>query len=121
MSALPTAESSISEGPLSRDEAQPTKAIQRRWAVSRRAFANETQNIIMKTLARIAAGLSFDFCLVGGIWILTKTGFGKSGDDAVWAGIGLYFVGKAFFVGPMLWLAAEKCCSTQGGANDRTT
>ena len=27
---------------------------------------------------------------------------------AVWTGIGLYFVGKAFFVGPMLLIAAEQ-------------
>jgi len=61
----------------------------------------------MKTIARIAAVLSFAFCLSGGVWILIHC---KDKDDAVWIGIGLYFVGKAFFVGPMLWLAAEKCC-----------
>ncbi len=25
-------------------------------------------------------------------------------------GLGLYFIGKAFFVGPMLWLATERFC-----------
>jgi hypothetical protein len=69
----------------------------------------------MKTLARIGAGLSFTFCLLGGMWVLTKTGLDRSGEDVIWTGIGLYFVGKAFFVGPMLWLAAEKCCSKQDG------
>lgn len=59
----------------------------------------------MKTLARIAALLAFGFCFVGGLWILTKTGLDRD-DDAVWTGLGLYFVGKAFFVGPMLWLTA---------------
>ena len=51
--------------------------------------------------------MSFAFCLLGGLWILTRTDF-KSKDDVLGTAIGLYFVGKAFFVGPMLWLAAEK-------------
>ena len=68
---------------------------------------------IMKTMARIAAVLAFTCCFLGGAWILAKTGFSKSNDNAVWTGIGLYFVGKAFFVGPMLWLAAEKCCAKE--------
>jgi hypothetical protein len=67
----------------------------------------------MKTLARIGAVLAFAFCFLGGMWILTKTGLSRSSDDIVWTGLGMYFVGKAFFVGPMLWLAAEKCCSSQ--------
>ena len=58
----------------------------------------------MKTLARVSAVLAFLLCLVGGLWILFHAN-GK--DDAVWMGIGLYFVGKAFFVGPMLLVAAE--------------
>lgn len=49
----------------------------------------------------ICAVLSFVICLVAGIWILVNVGF-DTNDDAVWSGIGLYFVGKAFFVGPML-------------------
>ncbi len=60
----------------------------------------------LKTLARIGAGFSFLFCLAGGIWILKTAAFKSSGDDAVWTGMGLYFIGKAFFVGPMLLVAA---------------
>jgi hypothetical protein len=63
----------------------------------------------MKTMARIGAGLSFAFCLLGGLWILSRVNLGSK-DDAVNAGIGFYFVGKAFFVGPMLLVAAEKLC-----------
>jgi hypothetical protein len=63
----------------------------------------------MKALARLAAIVSSLFCLVGGLWILSQVGF-KTKDDAVWTGIGLYFVGKAFFVGPMLLVAAEQLC-----------
>ena len=59
----------------------------------------------MKTLARISAVIAFLLCLIGGLWILFHV---KAKDDAVWVGIGLYFVGKAFFVGPMLLVAAEQ-------------
>jgi len=61
----------------------------------------------MKTLARAGAVLSFSFCLLGGLWILHKAGFSAK-DDALSTAIGLYFIGKAFFVGPMLLVAAER-------------
>jgi hypothetical protein len=67
----------------------------------------------MKTLARIAAVLSFFFCLLGGLWILSRVSF-TSKDDVLDAAIGFYFVGKAFFVGPMLLLTAEKLGSKAG-------
>jgi hypothetical protein len=63
----------------------------------------------MKTIARVAACLSSAFCLLGGVWILAKVGFDVK-NDVTSTGIGLYFVGKGLFVGPMLWLAAERCC-----------
>ncbi len=59
-------------------------------------------------LALWAAALSFLLCIAGGLWILTSVGFKHDGDDAVWTGLGLYFMGKAFFVGPMLLLAAAR-------------
>lgn len=64
----------------------------------------------MKTLARIAAVLASGFCLLGGLWILCRADLKnfKNSDDALSIAIGFYFVGKAFFVGPMLWIAAEK-------------
>jgi hypothetical protein len=55
----------------------------------------------------VCALLAFVFCLGGGLWILSKTGL-DHGNAAVSAGIGLYFIGKAFFVGPMLMIAALK-------------
>lgn len=64
----------------------------------------------MKTLARIGAVLSFVFCLLGGLWLLMRTDF-SSKDNILSTAIGFYFVGKAFFVGPMLWLAADKYCA----------
>ena len=61
----------------------------------------------MRKLCVVCALLAFVFCLGGGLWILSKTGL-DHGNDAVSAGIGLYFIGKAFFVGPMLLIAALK-------------
>jgi len=69
----------------------------------------------MKTLAQVAAVVAFLLCLIGGLWILFHVGF-KSKDDSVWTGLGLYFVGKAFFVGPMLLVAAEQL--GKGGRGD---
>ena len=65
----------------------------------------------MKTLARTGAVLSFLFCLLGGLWILGHASAKNfsSGDDALSIAIGFYFIGKAFFVGPMLFIAGEKC------------
>ena len=62
----------------------------------------------MKIISRVAAVLAFLFCFAGGLFFLCLA---KDKDGLLWAGFGLYFIGKAFFVGPMLWLAAEKYCS----------
>jgi hypothetical protein len=67
----------------------------------------------LRILGRIGAVLAFLFCLLGGLWILRDCWLGHK-DDALAMGIGLYFVGKAFFVGPMLWLASERA----GGRKD---
>ena len=61
----------------------------------------------MKMMGVVSALLAFVFCLGGGFWILGKTGL-NFGNDAVSAGVGLYFIGKAFFVGPMLLITALK-------------
>ncbi|MDP2990432.1 MAG: hypothetical protein Q8O57_07700 [Kiritimatiellota bacterium] len=61
----------------------------------------------MSRMGVAGALLAFVFCLGGGLWILSKTGLAH-GNDAVSTGIGLYFVGKAFFVGPMLLITALK-------------
>lgn len=60
-----------------------------------------------KKLIVVCAILAFVFCLGGGLWILAKAGF-NFGNDAMSTGIGLYFVGKAFFVGPLLLVTALK-------------
>jgi hypothetical protein len=66
----------------------------------------------MKILSRVAAVLAFLFCFSGGAWFLSH---GGGSDNVLPIGLGLYFIGKAFFVGPMLWLAGEKCCSGSDG------
>jgi membrane-bound ClpP family serine protease len=58
----------------------------------------------MKAWIRIAPVVSFVFCLLGGI-ILVLNGLDRS--DFAWCGLGLFFIGIAFIVGPMLGLAAE--------------
>jgi hypothetical protein len=64
-----------------------------------------------KLVGRIGAVLAFVFCLLGGLWILKACwSTGSSNDNALYIGMGFYFVGKAFFVGPMLWLATEQFC-----------
>ena len=71
----------------------------------------------IKIIGRVAAALAFVFCLAGGLWILTSVGFEHGDGDAVWTGLGLYFVGKAFFVGPMLLLVAEQFREEQGSVS----
>jgi hypothetical protein len=46
-------------------------------------------------------------CIAGGLWILTLDGVWERADDGIWAGLGLYFVGKGLFVGPMLYLTGR--------------
>ena len=55
--------------------------------------------------------MAFLFCLLGGVLILKSFLGGNEKDNAIWIGMGFYFVGKAFFVGPMLWLATEQICA----------
>jgi hypothetical protein len=46
----------------------------------------------------ISGILAFILCLAGGLVVIIA----GSGEGAIWLGIGLYFIGQAFFVGPML-------------------
>ena len=56
------------------------------------------------TFAVTAAVVAFAFCLAGGLVLLANTGFKLFDDDGPWGAIGLYFIGKAVFVGAMLVL-----------------
>ena len=61
----------------------------------------------IKKLGQISSIIAFVLCLAGGIWILANIGFNFE-NDATSTAIGLYFIGKAFFVGPMLYMTAMK-------------
>lgn len=64
----------------------------------------------MKTYGLITGIVASILCLAAGIWILFNSGFDP--DDPLTAGIGLYFIGKAFFVGPMLYLSGARTDAT---------
>lgn len=68
----------------------------------------------LTTILTISAFLAFAFCLLGGLWILAQVDFSKS-DDMLVKAIGFYFVGKAFFVGPMLLAAGRQGCNSEKG------
>lgn len=57
----------------------------------------------------ISGVVAFLFCFIGGVWILACVGFDTE-NDAVSTGIGIYFIGKAFFVGCMLIFTARHLC-----------
>jgi hypothetical protein len=59
----------------------------------------------MRTLARIGPVTSFVLCLLGGLVLLLN---GVDKENGLLCGIGLFCIGMAFFVGPMLWVAIEK-------------
>jgi len=61
----------------------------------------------MKILAQIGAALSVFFCLLGGLWILLRTNVGSK-ENVLTTAVGFYFIGKAFYTGPTLILAANK-------------
>jgi hypothetical protein len=63
----------------------------------------------------ISGALASAACLLAGIWLLTKVGFSR-GNEALSTAIGLYFVGKGLFVGPMLWIASVQLGRDKGGA-----
>ena len=56
-------------------------------------------------IGKWSATTSFVACLGAGLWILQAHGFNTN--DPFESGIGLYFIGKAFFVGPSLLLAVD--------------
>jgi len=73
----------------------------------------------LRAVGVIGGIASFALCLTAGIWMLVNAGF-QGGEEAVWTALGLYFTGKAFFVGPMLILAAcqDRTCIPQRPAED---
>lgn len=75
----------------------------------------QSSTIIMKTLLRVAAGLSFLFFFVAGLSLLSRTLFSPASDAFALAAVGFFFVGTAFFVGPILLATAETFRRHAGG------
>ena len=64
----------------------------------------------LRKLGIISAVLSFCICLLGGIWCLLDLDFES--------GVGIYFVGKAFFVGPLLVITTFQLRELPKSASD---
>ena len=60
----------------------------------------------LRIIGIVSTAAAFIFCMAGGIYIFVHAGFDK--DNILETGIGLYFIGKAFFVGPMLLITIMK-------------
>jgi hypothetical protein len=63
----------------------------------------------MKPILQLAAALSFLSFFIGGCCILNAAHSSPGHDSWAVVAVGLFFVGTAFFVGPMLFVASEKC------------
>ena len=61
----------------------------------------------LRNFGLITGILSSVICLIAGIWLVSETGF-RDHDDILYLCIGIYFIGKAFFVGPMLIISSLK-------------
>jgi len=61
-------------------------------------------NVNLEKFGKISATLAFLLCVVGGL----STIYGVVGgtEDFIWPGLGIYFIGKAFFVGPSLLISS---------------
>ena len=76
------------------------------------SFSPNTKEVLNMTdqqVGKWSAWISFVLCLAAGLWILIFAGFDP--DDPLVSGIGLYFVGKAFYVGPSLLLDSKRRAS----------
>lgn len=73
----------------------------------------------MKIFGFVAGVVSFLVCLTAGTWILVRTGLSTDKDNVLTVAIGLYFVGKACFVGPMLVLTAARFPSVSEASEDQ--
>ena len=70
----------------------------------------------LRVIGRLGAIMAFLFCLLAGLWILSTAGLSRNKGDAVFSAFGLYFIGKAFFLGPMLWIVSS---ANSAGDKDR--
>ena len=59
-------------------------------------------------IGMVSAALAFLLCLGGSLVILNQTGLRVTEQNALVIGVALYFLGKAVFVGAMLYLNSNK-------------
>lgn len=80
---------------------------------------NQSLRILDMTprITALCAVLASLLCGAAGVWILYSVGLDYR-DQALKVGIGLYFLGKAFVVGPMLW-SLRQAAPRGGCALDR--
>ena len=71
--------------------------------------------LCMKNLLRIAAVLSFGFCLAAGLTLLGNIP-GEARDAFLLVAAGLFLVGVAFFAGALLFILSEKFGSNGKGS-----
>jgi len=64
--------------------------------------------LVVKTLLRFAATLAFLSFAIAGLALLSQTLASPAKDALAIAAVGFFFVGMAFFVGPILLVIAEK-------------
>jgi hypothetical protein len=62
----------------------------------------------MKALLRIAAGLSFSFCLLAGLALLIPALSSPKSDGFMLVAVGLLFAGFGVFFGAILLVAANR-------------
>ncbi len=76
----------------------------------------------MKTFGVVCGVVAWCVCFGAGVVILRETGMSFLGpeknDQALSQGIGLYFIGKSFFVGPLLILTALRFSSHGSSATN---
>jgi len=51
---------------------------------------------------KIFAILATVLCIIGGIFVILGATINPLDDKFMWIGIGIYFIGKGLFVGPMI-------------------
>lgn len=66
--------------------------------------------VIFGIIAGVLASL---FCFIAGVYLVSKT-LGQGNNDQLAFAIGLYFIGKGFFVGPMLILTGLPALKRDG-------
>ncbi len=60
--------------------------------------------MVTSKLGKVSAIIAFVLCLLAGLLLLWVTRFSIIKDQVLYTAMGIYFVGKAFFVGPALLL-----------------